>query len=613
LADLFQALRFTTVVVITCGLGFAAGARRPETALFMGWGLAILITVIAGGLFGAALGPVMAALGALGTLGLIRMRRGPRPEPSLAPRVLLLGLPLLLILLSLRTTAFDDFSFWGPNLLALCRTGHFPSLAHPLPASFMPAYPRGVALSGYATWLLWPDPSAAGQVRLLATGAWWNTLLMLAAATALAHNLARRVEGQGSRVSGTAAWAIAALAILLQSFLNPGFISKMTFSNMGDGATGSGFAMLAALLFELPDAGARARRVIAEMAFTAAAIVFIRQDNLALLLIWALGVAVGLWRSGGLRRTQRFLWLLLASLPALSLWLIWTRYTTVQIPGGAHSLLPFQAWHWADYPSTLRSAGRVLLSKGVYTLLAIGFGLAFLLMLAGRGPKKAASQWLLAAVTVLVFGNAAFIMFTYLASSFTPIEVRTAVTFWRFLAQTGPAEMVALACLLPLEYLQWLWRGRALPWALSLITALLPVLLVPTRYTFRTDLFYPTASFLDLGRSLASLLPANAPVVLLDNSDGSGYAAWMIKFGLQELGSGTMPVTLSLAPQLSGQEGDPSTIPRGTYVVLTQSQWRPPYFQHQGIMPWHAYLFHRDDTRFSLLQDWPIPRYGRKY
>lgn len=610
-ADLSQALRFAVVVTLTCGLGFLAGARRAETALFTGWGIACLAFVAAGCLARTGLAPIALLLAFAGAAGLIRrLRFHAGPQDRMAFRVLALGAPTLLILLSLRTTAYDDFSFWAPNLVALCLTGHFPSAAHPLATSFMPAYPRGVALAGYATWLLGPDPSPAGILRLLATGPWWNILLMLAASAALANNLAQRLAAQ--KAGRGTAWAMAALGLLLQSFLDPGFISKMTLSNMGDGATGSGLAMLTALLFELP--GARlARPLLVEMAFTAAAVVFIRQDNLALLFIWAFGTGLGLLLSGGPHRLGRLGWLAVAALPTLLVWLIWTRYAAMQIPGGAHSVLPIRHWHWADYPYTLRSAGRVLLSKGVYTLLAIGFGIFFLRMLAGRGTAGMPEKLLLTATTALTYGNAAFILFTYLATSFTRIEVRTAVTFWRFLAQTAPAEMVALACLVPLPFLAWL-RHRGAIMGLSLIAALLPVALLPTPYTFRTDLGFQTPAFLGIGQSLAGLLPANAGLRLIDNSDGSGYTAWMIKFGLLELAGARNPVQISLDPQLHPRrQASPDTVQPGAYVLVTQSQWRPPYFRDTPMQPWHAYLFQGGRSGLILLKDWPIPRYGRKY
>lgn len=613
-ADLLQALRFAVVVTLTCGTGFLTGARRLETALFTGWGVACLVFVTLGCLTQCSLTAPAWLLAVCGAAGLLRRAvSGADGADRMAWRVLALGAPMLLILLSLRTTAFDDFSFWAPNLLGLCLTGHFPLAAHPLVTSFMPGYPRGVALMGYATWILGPDPSPAGMLRLLATGAWWNILLLLAAAAALANHLRQRLQAGGHSTGGAQLWAVAAFGILLQSFLNPGFISKMTFSNMGDSATGSGLAMLTALLFELrPDR--RATRIVTEMAFTAAAVVFTRQDNLALLCIWAAGATLGLLLWSGPERLRKILWVGIAAIPALLVWLIWTGYAAAQIPGGAHSLLAIRDWHWADYPATLHSAGRVLLSKGLYTLLAIGFLAVFLAVPAKRVRLGLPEKRLLAATIVLIYGNIAFIMFTYLATSFTRIETRTAVTFWRFLAQTAPAEMLALACLVPLSWFNWLRQSNAAAIAISLVAALLPAALLPTPFTFRTDLNAPVPAFLGIGQSLAGLLPAGAPLLLLDNSDGSGYAGWIVKFGLQELGGAKNPVTLSLAPQLNPHtQASPDTMPIDLYVLVTQSEWRPPYFPGNRLQPWQAYLFKTAPTGLVLLRTWPIPRYGRKY
>jgi len=613
MGDLFQALRFAVVASLTCGVGFLAGARLVETALFTGWGIGCLVFVAAGCLGGVGLAPAAAGLGLLGIAGLAwRSRVAERGADAMAWRVLALGAPMLLMLLSLRTTGYDDFSFWAPNLVALCLTGHFPVAAHPLIASFMPAYPRGVALSGYATWLLDPDPSPAGLVRLLATGPWWNILLLLALAARLGDVLAMRLRAIGRPAGRLQLWGLAGLAILLQSFLDPGFISKMTLTNMGDAATGSGLAMLMVLLFEVPGAGQAGWRIGMEMAFTAAAMAFVRQDNFALLAVFAFGAAVGLVLWMGPGRLRRLGWLAVAALPTLAVWLIWTHYTDVQIPGGAHHLLPVRQWHWAAYPVTLRAALRVLLSKGVYTLLAIGFGIGFLAVPAGHGPAGKREKWVLTATAALVFGNAAFILFTYLATSFTEVEVRTAVTFWRFLAQTAPAEMVALACLAPVSVLAWTRGGQAI--ALALIAALLPVALLDTPYSFRTDLQFRAQDFLGLGQSLAGTLPGDARLLLLDNSDGSGYVAWIVKFGLLELGGANNPVGISLDPQLfPGVQGDPGAVPMGSYALVTQSNWRPAYFPGLGIEPWHAYLFRRDAGGLELLRTWPIPRYGRKY
>ncbi len=113
-ADLYQALRFAAVVVLTCGVGFLGGARRAETALFTGWGIACLVFVAVGCLTTVGLAPAALLLAVLGAVGLVkRFWFRAEAQDVMAWRVLALGAPTLLILLSVRTTAYDDFSFLG--------------------------------------------------------------------------------------------------------------------------------------------------------------------------------------------------------------------------------------------------------------------------------------------------------------------------------------------------------------------------------------------------------------------------------------------------------------------------------------------------------------------
>src|ERR1700722_8175552 len=62
----------TAVVAALCaGLGHWAGARRVETALLAGWGLAGLVTVVIGTLTSLPLTPVLVVLGLAGVTGVV--------------------------------------------------------------------------------------------------------------------------------------------------------------------------------------------------------------------------------------------------------------------------------------------------------------------------------------------------------------------------------------------------------------------------------------------------------------------------------------------------------------------------------------------------------------
>jgi len=81
-----------------------------------------------------------------------------------------------------------------PNLAYLCIHNHFPTLAEPS-ASIHPAYPYGLALPGYAYFLL------LGSVRDNAAIV-WNLIMLVAAGAAVATLDARAVVAVVAQVAG---------------------------------------------------------------------------------------------------------------------------------------------------------------------------------------------------------------------------------------------------------------------------------------------------------------------------------------------------------------------------------------------------------------------------
>ena len=63
------------IALVCIGIGSWVGARRAETALVAGWGVAGAATAIVGTLLMSGLGWVMLALGVAGVLGLFRCKR----------------------------------------------------------------------------------------------------------------------------------------------------------------------------------------------------------------------------------------------------------------------------------------------------------------------------------------------------------------------------------------------------------------------------------------------------------------------------------------------------------------------------------------------------------
>ena len=604
---LLQTLHFCFVVGLLCGLGFLTGSRRPEIALFTGWGISCLAAVVFGCLFHADLGWVAYGLGGLGLLGLGRQCVYIRHiEWGLVPHVLLLGLPLLCILITFHTTAYDDFAFWGPNLVALCETRHFPSLVQPLATSFMPGYPRGVALIGLATFLFMPNSTPAGLVRILSTGPWWNITLILAAAAALGFIIQTRLAKACVRQRTGLNWGIAGLAILMQTFLCPGFIPKMTLSNMGDSASASSFAILIALIFTLFSADRQDtnKNTLRELALIGCAVVFVRQDNLGILAILPVIMIF-------IVKTTQTSWLrssattVAVCLPALLVHLLWGHYVAQNITGPHHTLIPLSQWHWqAFFHGMLHSVLKVLFAKGAYTLLAFGFLTMLIMVALRRWHLPDSEQKMLTLITCFVFWNAFFILFAYLATNFSLYDVKTAVTFWRFLSQTGAAETMALACLIPASTFAWFFNQR-ICLALALVAALTPVIILPTRWGFRYDLRSPVPDFLAFGEQTASVLPPGATLLVYDASDGSGFAAWVIKFGLLDLARAPVHATVTFSrPGFTA-----GTEPKGAYLLVTTGASGLPTGEKTVLQPWHSYVLKATPAGYQAIIAQPLPHY----
>lgn len=614
-ADLVRFAAVLLVAACTTGMGFLTGARRIEIAFFGGWGLACLVFVAVGTWTQADLIWAAGLCGLLGGIGLTqllpRFRAAPRPTDWLGPRVLLLGLPFLLLVLGIGDIAWDDLTFWVPNLLHLCTSHRFPSLADPATFSAMPAYPYGLALPGFATYML-----GVRQVDTVAIV--WNLLAMLAAGAAFANVIARRLSLAGMPPDPALPWVLAALGVLLMGMANPTFVAKLTLSNMGDSATGAGLAVLCALLFEYlaepPRTSGRAS-VALQISLTACAVIFIRQANAALLLLLILSVAAGLLalsRKMSAANVGRFVAVLV--LPAL-LWWSWTHYADRQIPNGRHTLLSWHAWHWQVFGATLRAAWRAFVSKSGYAMMLLAMGAialnCLLRRLRGQAPFRSrpdGTAGAIIAVTTagLAFGNIAFLLFCYLATSFDPTEAEAAISFWRFIAQTGQSLTIGFACLMPLAWLDACLRPRWVRRALPAVTLLVPI---AATSAYRDDLRSPVPTLRRIAEGLRGAVPAGAPIALVDVT-GNGFAALVVRYQLHVIDGDGVPLPIvsyshGLSPVLA-EQALPADAP---YVWLAAGVPASERFLGTSTDDDCSYLFRRDTDGYRVLRTWAIGRY----
>lgn len=534
LADFTRAGLIGVIALLTIGLGLFVGARRLETGFMTGWGVASLATATVGTLTTFPLDKVIIALGLAGAVGWVRLpallrTASPDRDPWPLARVILLGSPFLLLVLGLRETAWDSFAQWVPNLLYLCRHASFPTRLLPDSLSPRAGYPYALALPGYGLYLL-------GNRNVIDVAPLWNLVSTLAAGSGLARLLARfAAPGRRSR------WSAAAVSALAAGIAGPAFIPKIVLSNLADGPTAAAFGLLSLVVFDLFDPRCldqRARAFI-EFAMIGALLVFLRQANAALLVIFAFGILVATLTAQRAGEPPRATGFIVALLPAVLVWYLWSTYVSSQIPAGRFVLLPLAAWHWTQFPDTVWHLFGELGGKIGFTAVALAAGARCLYLLVRPQASPAPERALVIVVAALVFGNLTFLLFAYLAADFSLGEVAAAASAWRYASQTGLAATIGLIIsVLPRRVLLWMMSGWRAP---TLIGAALlaPILAVST---YRGDLRNAVPRLRMIADQLHETLPPGAPVALVDPA-GDGFAPMVVHFELEAIQRDRRPVT----------------------------------------------------------------------
>jgi hypothetical protein len=588
------------------GIGSWVGARRAETALVAGWGVAGAATAVVGTLLMSGLDWVMLALAAAGLAGLVRILAGRTAMRSaMLARVVLLALPLAICIEGMDITGWDDFSHWLPNLTYLSLHGHFPTLVEPS-TSVHAAYPYALALPGYAYFLLFNRvPADAALI--------WNFLLMLAAGAAVATVLFARLQASLPE-HRLQAWAAAAIGLLVAGLAAPSFVAKIVFSNMADAPTASVLAIMGLLLFDWVtaardgDVQGRTSAVWA-FAFAGVALIDLRQAN-APLFAWLMfgcllaGVTRPRWL--GVRELAS---LALIVLMPLVVWYMWDHYATTQIPGGQFYILPFHGWRWALFPTTMHSMLRVMLSKfglfSVILLVTVRAVLAF----RRQDELDAPSRAVLIAAAAVCVANVAFLAFTYLAADFNEDEAAAAVSFWRYATQTGPVAVLGFVAGMPLS---WMRRIPARPAAVALIVLAL-ILPVATVKLYRFDLASSVPMLRSAGQATAESLPPSAPITVVDLT-GDGFAPLVVAYqiGQTDYARGLPKRSFTIVANPAGitpAEAAKLHFDATPFLWLTEGAPELQPVLGVRLAAGCSYLLQRDASRFAIVKSWPLSRY----
>src|SRR5260221_506237 len=189
LAQLMVLAAVTVVVLLIMGLGrLVSGRLGPAAAMVAGWGAAVFVFVVPGTLAALSFDVIAACLAAPSLVGLgllVWDRSWGDPAWRRAGRIVVLSVPLILVVVGMRVSQWDELAQWLPNTQFLIAHHRFPSAALPNPGSTLPGYPYALPLVGYVTSLL---PGGSSD----RTGLLFNLLLLLAAAHLAAAAADRR-------------------------------------------------------------------------------------------------------------------------------------------------------------------------------------------------------------------------------------------------------------------------------------------------------------------------------------------------------------------------------------------------------------------------------------
>ena len=644
LAHLPVTLSVFGVGLLAIGLGALAGARRAETALVAGWGIAAFVTVFAGTSLRLPLQPVMlllgvAGLGGLGWAAVSHVRGTPLLDCGMAGRVVLLSIPLLLLTEGTETVGWDDFSHWLPNLAYICQHGHFPTLTEPS-GSYHAGYPTALALPGYASWLL--------LGRLPETAALtWNLLLMLAAGTCIATIIQERLpapagalgaapERQAGAKSRPAAgsalateptsptapqavaaigaspawttWAAASVGLLVAGLACPTFVPKIFFSNMADAATASVLAVMGGLVFQWwndPGSNGRARAAVA-FGLCGAVLIDLRQASIALFLLMAIGTGFGMVWQGGRRGVAAWRTAAIALPVPLLTWVLWGHYTAAEIPGGEMPLLPFALWHWAEFPSALANMGRVALAKTGLFAIVVALSVRALLAMRRDDALAPAQRGLLFSAVAACLGNVAFLAMAYLAvGGFSTEEAAAAASFWRYASQVGPLAVLAVVVVMPAAWARVCRSGAAAVVLLGLAT-LLPVAAVKF---YRPDLASGVPALRRIAEAVDRQVAPGQPIELVDVA-GNGFAPLVAKYQITIADAwpeiARRPVTM--LSRVRGLAADDMTRRQlqAPYVWLAEATPEAATLFGQPLHMRYSYLFKLADRQFTVIGTWPV-------
>jgi hypothetical protein len=505
------------LVMVMLGRLILGSQTLPEIALIAGWGAVSLVLTVWGASTQETMRIPAAALVGAAAIGAF-VPRGRLGEPDLIAlgRLLLVALPLIAVLAAAWPSGPDTFTNQLPNAAYLYDYGQFPAANRPPMLALWPAFPYNLQLAAFLPALLVPafPPNVLTHV---------NLLLQLA----LALLLARSMRGPQALSAAAPSWAAIGGAILLTTFLNPGFDPKIQFSSYGDPT----------IAIALAFAAWQAERLLAALAGDRS----VPEERLSLVLVLLAGAAikqVSIFLMGSvvlvafligafdkrIGPAKALSSLTVAFLPAVLLIGVWRFYVATHFaPEDELRFLPVDQWSLANIPAILSNMAYQIWQRLPFFVLLYGVALSAIPIVLRRGLTPAARLFLLTLGVTLLY--TAFLVFTYVAHFPGQIGA-SAHSFFRYNTHLG---LMATLAIVVFARESWIRRGApdlGRGWSAVAVAAIVLAVAAPIASAgwTRSDRRQPQPDIWNLAAWVAPYLNDGDRVALLLPGDNRSVA-----------------------------------------------------------------------------------------
>ena len=599
-----QLLALSAVALVWVGfvsIGAALGGRDriAEVDHLTGWAAVSFLFTLPGVFLGASFLPLAVAAGVAAAAAAIFVWR--RDGRILAPgllRMLVLGMPLLVLAAAMKGSQWDEFTDWLVIPRYLLETDAFPSRDNPFSKAAFTGYPYSWHFVSYL----------AGRIggRLLeSAGALSNILLLFAFGLLVARLI---LMGAGRQPEGERiGWSLAGLAILASTLINPTFAQKIVLTAYAETASAVATATAGILAWFVLEALRareydRARRTALTLGLVLALLVNLKQATLVLFVLIVLAALILAVRDRDVP-LGRFLRLLpLIVVPGVVIFLTWRFHLSAEMEARELSVRPFAGWYIDLIPQILTKMLIVLSKKGYYLaliLLAVGFGV--------RGFVRSETSFdrFAALIAMIILGYNLFLLFAYVAT-FGKMDALRAASYWRYNMHLGGLVVAFSAFGGAL-----LWRSRLSErWPLRRLAWLPVVLVIAAPFIFAGKLRFDrepmTVHYRNVGAQVAAMVSAEDRVFNADPK-GSGESSAALTYELGERAHYGGHVSAFYGDRLKVVR---DSLSRGTVTAIVVHSTIDGFEELLGLrLPArHSHLLKRaEGGSWRLAASWPHP------